>query len=119
MNQHKLSKILERKRFQRGAIQFNFSEEVFEFDKNHRLIGIDKSHQSSAMKIIEQFMLEANEIVAKHCVKKNIPSTFKHRIAFKFYRILEINDKAFQIKKFSANFNKCNLAHWKSFLQVI
>ena len=29
---HKLAKILERKRIQRGAVQFSFAEEVFEFD---------------------------------------------------------------------------------------
>ena len=34
---HKLAKILEKKRSQRGAIQFNFPEEVFEIDKNHRI----------------------------------------------------------------------------------
>tara|TARA_Y100001970_G_scaffold293417_1_gene440059 strand:- start:1946 stop:4186 length:2241 start_codon:yes stop_codon:yes gene_type:complete len=74
---HKLAKILERKRLRRGAIQFNFSEEVFKFDKDKHLIGIDYSYQSSSMKLIEQFMLEANETVAEHCLKNNIPSIYR------------------------------------------
>ncbi len=74
---YKLAKILERKRLERGALQFSFSEEIFEFDKNLLLTGIKLSYQSTGMKIIEQFMLEANETVAKHCVKNKIPSIYR------------------------------------------
>ncbi len=72
-----LSKILERKRFQRGAVQFRFAEEVFNFDKDERMIGVKRNYQSSSMKLIEQFMLEANETVAKHCKNNGIPSIFR------------------------------------------
>jgi len=74
---HKLAKILERKRIQRGAVQFSFAEEVFEFDSDQQMTGIGRSYQSSAMKLIEQFMLEANETVARHCVKNRIPALYR------------------------------------------
>ena len=74
---HKLAKILERKRIQRGAVQFSFAEEVFEFDSDQQMTGIERSYQSSAMKLIEQFMLEANETVARHCVKNNMPALYR------------------------------------------
>lgn len=75
MNQ--LAKILKRKRTKRGAVQFSFSEEVFEFDSDNQIIGIIKSYQSSAMQLIEQFMLEANETVARHCVKNRMTTLYR------------------------------------------
>ncbi len=74
---HKLAKILEGKRIQRGAVQFSFAEETFEFDADQQMIGVGKNFQSSSMKLIEQFMLEANETVARHCVKKKLPALFR------------------------------------------
>jgi len=74
---HKLSNILEKKRFKRGAIQFTFADEIFEYDKDQQMTGVQKSYQSSAMKLIEQFMLETNETVAKHCVENKIASVYR------------------------------------------
>jgi len=74
---HKLAKILERKRIQRGAVQFSFAEEVFEFDADQQMTGVGRIYQSSAMKLIEQFMLEANETVARHCVKNKMPALYR------------------------------------------
>jgi len=72
-----LAKILERKRIQRGALQFSFAEEIFEFDADQHVTGVGRIYQSSAMKLIEQFMLEANETVARHCVKNKIPALYR------------------------------------------
>ncbi len=74
---HKLAKILEGKRIQRGAVQFSFAEETFEFDADQQMVGVGRSFQSSSMKLIEQFMLEANETVARHCVKNKLPALFR------------------------------------------
>ena len=74
---HKLAMILERKRIQRGAVQFSFAEEVFEFDADQQMTGVGRKYQSSAMKLIEQFMLEANETVARHCVKNKMPALYR------------------------------------------
>jgi len=74
---HKVAKILERKRIERGSVQFSFAEEVFEFDAEKRMVGIGRCYQSSSMKMIEQFMLEANETIARHCVKNKMPALFR------------------------------------------
>ena len=77
LNMHKLAIILERKRIRRGAVQFSFAEEVFEFDADQQMTGVGRIYQSSAMKLIEQFMLEANETVARHCVKNKLPALYR------------------------------------------
>ena len=74
---HKVAKILERKRIQRGAVQFSFAEEVFEYDADKQMVGVGRSYQSCSMKLIEQFMLEANETIALHCVKNKMPALFR------------------------------------------
>ena len=74
---HKVAKILERKRIERGSVQFSFAEEVFEYDADKQMVGVGKSYQSCSMKLIEQFMLEANETIALHCVKNKIPALFR------------------------------------------
>ena len=74
---HKVAKILERKRIERGSVQFSFAEEVFEFDADKQMVGVGRSYQTSSMKLIEQFMLEANETIALHCVKNKMPALFR------------------------------------------
>ncbi len=74
---HKVAKILERKRIKRGSVQFSFAEEVFEFDAYKQMVGVGRSYPTSSMKLIEQFMLEANETIALHCVKNKMPALFR------------------------------------------
>ena len=74
---YKVAKILEKKRIERGAVQFRFAEEVFEYDADKKMVGVGRSYQSCSMKLIEQFMLEANETIALHCVKNKMPSLFR------------------------------------------
>ncbi|MEE2717633.1 MAG: ribonuclease R [SAR324 cluster bacterium] len=74
---HKLSQLLERKRGERGAIQFSFAEETIEVDTENRMTGVSRREQNSAMRLIEQFMLEANETVARHCVRHKLPALYR------------------------------------------
>ena len=74
---HKLSQLLERKRGGRGAIQFSFAEETIEVDVENRMTGVSRREQNSAMRLIEQFMLEANETVARHCVRHKLPALYR------------------------------------------
>mgnify|MGYP000894969899 CR=1 FL=1 len=73
----RLMRLLEDKRKRRGAIQFEFPETAVEFDEQERMTGMTRKFQSTGMKIIEQFMLEANETVARHCVKRKLPALFR------------------------------------------
>ena len=113
---HKLAKILERKRIQRGAVQFSFAEEVFEFDSDQQMTGIGRSYQSSAMKLIEQFMLEANETVARHCVKNRIPALYRVHDRPDMRKLQKLQQTFF---RFGVKTSLSTLADPKKFNEVI
>ncbi len=69
---------LEKKRVKRGFISFNLPDTGFEFDNKNRIINIGKKYQTKAMKLIEQFMLEANETVGVFCSKHKIPIIWRN-----------------------------------------
>ena len=69
---------LEKKRKNRGMISFTLPEAEFVLDDNGHTLDVVPKKQDLAMKIIEQFMLEANEAVAEKFRKEKIP--FEYRI---------------------------------------
>ena len=73
-----ISDVLEKKRRKRGSINFDLPETRFIFDKDSRIVDVDKTSQTQAMKLIEQFMLEANENVGKFCVKHKVPILWRN-----------------------------------------
>ena len=113
---HKLAKILEHKRIQRGAVQFSFAEEVFEFDADQQMTGIGRSYQSSAMKLIEQFMLEANETVARHCVKNRMPALYRVHDRPDLRKLQKLQQTFF---RFGVKTSLSTLADPKKFNEVI
>ncbi|MBF0350016.1 MAG: ribonuclease R [SAR324 cluster bacterium] len=72
-----LSQIMDAKRTRRGAIGFSFPDYTVLFDANNHMTGIRKHYQTGAMKLIEQFMLEANETVARHCIHNKLPALYR------------------------------------------
>jgi ribonuclease R len=69
-----LARILIKMRERRGAIDFNLPESVFEFDDEGRVAGVLKAERNIAHRIIEEFMLLANETVASHSDGLGVPS---------------------------------------------
>jgi len=61
-----LAMILNRMRTRRGAIDFDLPEPLIEFDEFGEMVGIGRSPRNIAHRIIEEFMLAANEAVASH-----------------------------------------------------
>lgn len=74
---NELAQVLSKKRYQRGAVNFNFPDFNIELDHKNRMVGMSKDYQSNAMKLIEQFMLEANETVARHCERCGLPVLYR------------------------------------------
>jgi ribonuclease R len=72
-----LARILIRMREQRGAIDFNLPESIFEFDDEGRIAGVLKAERNIAHRIIEEFMLLANETVAGHLSRSGVPSIYR------------------------------------------
>ncbi|HEY3827106.1 MAG TPA: VacB/RNase II family 3'-5' exoribonuclease [Bryobacteraceae bacterium] len=61
-----LAEILQAKRYKRGSIDFDLPEPLIEFDESGVMTGIGRSPRNIANRIIEEFMLAANEAVAAH-----------------------------------------------------
>lgn len=61
-----LSAILREKRRMRGSIDFDFPESKIILDKEGRPLSIKPYERNTATKLIEDFMLLANETVAQH-----------------------------------------------------
>ena len=72
-----LARVLIRMRARRGAIDFNLPEAVFEFDDEGRIAGVLKAERNIAHRIIEEFMLLANETVASHLDAQEVPSLYR------------------------------------------
>ena len=72
-----LALILNRKRERRGSIDFDLPEPVIEFDEFGLMKSITRSERNFAHRLIEEFMLSANECVAGHLEKQRIASLYR------------------------------------------
>jgi ribonuclease R len=68
---------LNKKRAKRGSIDFDLPEPLIEFDMQGEMIGVVRTPRNIAHRIIEEFMLAANEAVASHLEKAVIPSIYR------------------------------------------
>jgi len=69
--------ILNRKRERRGSIDFDLPEAVIEFDDLGLMKSISRSERNVAHRLIEEFMLSANECVAHYLENKRIASLYR------------------------------------------
>ncbi len=79
----KLAKNLRQKRFDKGAIAFDREEVRFEIDENGKPLSVFFKVQKDSNKLIEEFMLLANQTVAAHIGKPGRgqrAKTFVYRI---------------------------------------
>jgi ribonuclease R len=74
---HDLALILNRKRQRRGSIDFDLPEPVIEFDEFGLMKGVARSERNVAHRLIEEFMLAANECVAHHLESNRIASLYR------------------------------------------
>ncbi|MFD2922653.1 ribonuclease R [Halobacillus naozhouensis] len=73
-----LAAILRKKRFGRGAIDFDFKEAGVIVDEEGKAVDVKIRERSVAERLIEEFMLAANETVAEHFHWMEVP--FIHRV---------------------------------------
>ncbi len=69
-----LALILNRKRERRGSIDFDMPEAKIEFDELGVMTGVKRAARNIAHRIIEEFMLAANEAVSAH-LEKLVPAS--------------------------------------------
>ena len=72
-----LALILNRKRERRGSIDFDLPEPVIEFDEFGLMKSITRSERNMAHRLIEEFMLAANECVAGYLERGHIASLYR------------------------------------------
>lgn len=89
-----LARILIRMREKRGAIDFNLPESIFEFDDEGRTAGVLRADRNIAHRIIEEFMLLANETVAGHFEKLGIPAIYRIHEQPEPQRVIEFAELA-------------------------
>lgn len=76
-NMAELSGILRRKREMRGAIDFDFKESKVIVNEEGWPVDIELRERTVAEKLIEDFMLAANETVAEHFHWMNVPFLYR------------------------------------------
>lgn len=74
---YELMKILRNKRMRRGALDFDFDESKIELDENGIPIDVHPYPRLESNKIIEEFMLVANETIAQWINEKEIPFVYR------------------------------------------
>jgi len=72
-----LALILRHKRERRGSIDFDLPEAVIEFDEQGLMKSVTRSERNIAHRLIEEFMLSANECVAGYLENKRIASIYR------------------------------------------
>jgi ribonuclease R len=72
-----LALILNRKRERRGSVDFDLPEPVVEFDEFGLMKSITRSERNMAHRLIEEFMLSANECVAGYLENKRVASIYR------------------------------------------
>jgi ribonuclease R len=72
-----LARLMNQHRDERGSIDFDLPEPEIEFDQHGRMVGVTRSERNIAHRIIEEFMLAANDSVARYLEQKGVPSLYR------------------------------------------
>lgn len=89
-----LAGVLNKRRAARGSIDFDLPEPEIEFDAEGRMAGIVRSERNIAHRIIEEFMLAANEAVAEHLERRGVPTLYRIHEKPDVRRVLEFEEVA-------------------------
>jgi ribonuclease R len=74
---HELCMILSKKRYRRGAVDFDLPEAEIQFDEAGKVISVLPAERNIAHRIIEEFMLLANECVAETLTAWGGPALYR------------------------------------------
>jgi ribonuclease R len=89
-----LALILNRKRVRRGSIDFDLPEPLIEFDEWGAMTGVTRAPRNIAHRLIEEFMLAANEAVAAHLEDSGNPSIYRIHEKPEPKRVMEFEEVA-------------------------
>ncbi len=89
-----LARILNKKRERRGSIDFDLPEPVIEFNQQGHMESIVRSARTWANRLIEEFMLSANECVASWLEGLEVPSLYRIHEKPEPRRVIEFEEIA-------------------------
>lgn len=89
-----LALVLHERRSRRGSIDFDLPEPVIAFDELGSMIGILKSERHIGHRIIEEFMLTANETVARHLFQRRIAALYRIHESPDPVKVVQFNEIA-------------------------
>ncbi|MEI9814819.1 MAG: ribonuclease R [Acidobacteriota bacterium] len=89
-----LALVLNKKRTKRGSIDFDLPEALLEFDEVGAMTGVARAPRNIAHRLIEEFMLAANEAVASHLESLDVPSLYRIHERPDPKRVLEFEEIA-------------------------
>ena len=72
-----LAALLRRKRFEHGALELDFPEVKVRVDEHGKPIRLERVENDESHQLIEEFMLVANEAVARELRKRAIPTVYR------------------------------------------
>ena len=72
-----LASLLRRKRFEHGALDLDFPEVKVWVDKGGHPVKLERVENDESHQLIEEFMLAANEAVARELKKRAIPTIYR------------------------------------------
>ncbi len=91
---HTLARILNRKRQKRGSIDFDLPEPVIDFNQQGEMEAIVRSERTWANRLIEEFMLSANECVAEWHELLGVPSIYRIHERPEARRVIDFEETA-------------------------
>jgi len=68
---------MRKRRYARGSLDFDLPEPKLVLDKAGEITGIVATERLDSMRMIEEFMLAANEAVAERLARSGIPTLFR------------------------------------------
>ncbi|MFC5861214.1 ribonuclease R family protein [Acidicapsa dinghuensis] len=90
----KLAGLLNKRRSDRGSIDFDLPEPVIEFDELGAMQGVSRAQRTWANRLIEEFMLAANECVATWLEDLSVPSLYRIHEKPDPRRVVDFEDAA-------------------------
>jgi ribonuclease R len=90
----KLAVLMNKRRHQRGSIDFDLPEPVIEFDEQGQMRGVTRAERTWANRLIEEFMLAANECVATWLEDLGVPSIYRIHEKPEARRVVQFEEQA-------------------------
>ena len=85
---------LNKRRTERGSIDFDLPEPIIEFDAEGQMQGVSRAERTWANRLIEEFMLAANECVATWLEDLGVPSIYRIHEKPDPRRVVDFEDAA-------------------------